>query len=100
MDFKPSGYNDTTDLYRQILWSAQKIEDRKLIAMIKERLTNQALPLGEESLPCEVIPFPGVYHPRPASESGPQLWPSRPQFQALLLFAGYWSVITLSLLIG
>ena len=85
MNAKPTGYNDTTDLYLQILWSAQKIEDRKLIAMIKDRLTHQALPIGEESLPCEVIPFPGAYRPPLTGDSGPQLWPSRPQFQVCSL---------------
>ena len=100
MNTRLQGYNDTTDIYLQILWSAQKIEDRKLILMIMDRLTNQALPIGEQSLPCEVIPFPGAYTPPLAPEDSLQLWPSRPQFQALLLFAGYWSMITISLLIG
>ncbi len=78
-------YVETTDLYLQILWEAQKVEDKKLVKMMRKRLmqnTPHILPAGFE---CEVIPFPGsIMPPVPASED-PQIWPQNPVFQTLFV---------------
>ena len=52
-------FNETNDIYLQILTKAQYAEDKKLIVMVMERLKEKG-PLVEMPEPvCDVIPFPG-----------------------------------------
>lgn len=86
-------YVETTDLYLQILWEAQKVEDKKLVKMIRKRLMQDApqiLPAGFE---CEVIPFPRPFVP-PVPAEEPQIWPQNPVFQTLFVASCYaWLIV-------
>lgn len=92
-------YSETKDLYLEILWHAQRVEDQKLIALIKERLRRKAESLSV-SEPCgQIIPFPilatgAVPMPgnsMPSEESS--LWPRRPALQGISLFSAYCAVV-------
>ena len=57
-------FNETTDLYLQILRDAQFVEDKKLIRMVKERLKQNPCAADGPSPPVgEIIPFPCTGHP-------------------------------------
>ena len=50
--------NDSVDLYRRMLWDAQKVEDKKLARLVQKRLSPH-LKTGQES--CnKIIPFPAM----------------------------------------
>jgi len=98
-----SGYNETTDIYLQILWTAQKMEDQKLVCIIKERLkaeTNALLYTTEGE--CQVLPFPCSFAtptPIPLREET-IAWPRQPLLQTLSIFGCYCSFVLLFFLIG
>ncbi len=53
-------YNETTDLYKEILrGEAQRIEDKRLIRIIQQRLKSLGNVSCFTSSGCEVIYFPG-----------------------------------------
>ena len=51
-------FNETTDLYLQLLRKAQEVEDPRLVGMILERLRQGAPHLVATDSGCVVIPFP------------------------------------------
>ena len=51
-------FNETTDVYLQILRDAQFVEDKKLILMVKDRLRNNGHHAGGMLPAGEIIPFP------------------------------------------
>lgn len=52
------GFNETNDLYQEMLMSAQRMEDKKLVRLIKQRLECiEASPTGA-ARKCKVIMFP------------------------------------------
>ncbi len=94
-------YTETKDLYLEILWQAQRVEDQKLVALIKERLTRRTDNISA-SEPCgRIIPFPLLTtgalpksgFPVPSEES--TLWPRRPALQGVSLFSAYCAVVIL-----
>ena len=102
-------FDETTDLYLEILRSAQKVEDRKLIRLIGTRLREigQIIPSTDES--CEIILFPGAYshvvlpRPAPASSPVPESAPFWPRFafrQTVWALSGCAALILGGLLIG
>ena len=54
----PEAFNETTDLYLQLLRKAQEVEDPRLVGMILERLKLGAPYLVATDSGCVVIPFP------------------------------------------
>jgi hypothetical protein len=98
-------YSETKDLYLELLWQAQRVEDQKLVALIKERLRRRIDPVGAAE-PCgNVIPFPAIaagtisspvlmkMTPLPSDE--PSMWPRRPGRQGAYLFSAYCAVVLL-----
>ncbi len=81
-------YNETTDLYLEILREAQKIEDKKLITMIKERLASSGLNSFLSSEGCEIIPFPCKFTP-PEQPMESRFWPKMEALQMTLIFFIY-----------
>lgn len=95
------GYTVTKDLYLEILWQAQRVEDQKLVALIKQRLTRSAEKLSAaEAYGCgKIIPFPiAAVGPLPVGrlslpQDEPTLWPRRPALQGLTLFSAYCAMV-------
>ena len=54
-------YSETRDVYLEILHDAQKVEDRKLIALIGSRLREFSLAEATLDSGCKIIPFPASY---------------------------------------
>lgn len=92
-------YNETTDLYLDILHEAQKIEDKKLIRMIKDRLVHcdwKPFPASEE---CEIIPFPGSFPPTFQTDEECRFWPKLDVLQMLLIFLAYLILVSSQLIL-
>ncbi len=94
-------YIETTNLYWEMLWKAQRIEDRKLVHLIRRRLQDiKSRPCPE---PCRIIPFPV-----PASivaapllyESAFSFWPKYPLTGPLSFVAAYFMIIAANLIAG
>jgi hypothetical protein len=78
-----------TDLYLEMLRDAQRVEDRKLIRMIRSRLKHVRRAPILTPCGCEVIFFPRTEIPcRPPIEDLP-FWPRRLVRELLVLAAGY-----------
>jgi hypothetical protein len=85
--------NDNVDLYRQMLWDAQKVEDKKLARLVQKRLSPH-LHTGREN--CnKIIPFPAP--PVFCTEAEPadfwkeqQFWTGLMQLFIVLGIAGAW----------
>jgi len=87
-------YVETTDLYLQILWEAQKVEDKKLVKMIRKRLTQNTPQILQAGFECEVIPFPRPFVPPVTVAEEPQIWPQNPVFQTLFVASCYaWLIV-------
>ncbi len=68
--------NDNVDLYRRMLWDAQKVEDKKLARLVQKRLTPH-LKSGREN--CnKIIPFPVT--PMFCAETEPTIFWREQQF--------------------
>ncbi len=51
-------FNETTDLYLEILVNAQRMEDKKLIRLIKQRLESVDASSSPPTRRCKIIMFP------------------------------------------
>ncbi len=51
-------FNETTDLYLEILMEAQRMEDKKLIHLVKQRLETMAPAPPPTRGGCKIIMFP------------------------------------------
>ena len=91
-------YNETTDLYLEILREAQKIEDKKLIIMIRERLAGSGLNSFLTPEGCEIIPFPCKSTP-PAQPLESGFWPKMEALQMTLIFFMYLLLVSGHLLL-
>jgi hypothetical protein len=66
----------TTDLYLEMLREAQRVEDKKLVALIRRRLKHAARPPVRTPAGCEIICFPRhVYSPMSAPIEDLPFWP-------------------------
>ncbi len=74
--------NGNVDLYRRMLWDAQKVEDKKLARLVQKRLSPH-LKSGRES--CDkIIPFPVT--PVFCTETEPIIfWKEQQFWQGLML---------------
>ena len=91
-------YIETTNLYLEMLWQAQRIEDRKLVALLHRRLFGPTTPKTNEAPCCRIFPFPAtagqIHHPLPI----PAFWPSRPVTITLAGVATYCLLLVLGIL--
>ena len=56
-----SEYDDTNDLYQQMLWEAKKMEDKRLAKMIVKRMSaKRKADSSSDAAPDNVILFPAV----------------------------------------
>lgn len=82
-------FNETTDLYLQLLRRAQEVEDPRLVGMILERLKQGAPPLMATDSGCVVIPFP-IDAARPeARVDESRFWPQLAAAQVVVIVALY-----------
>ena len=71
----PEEFNETNDLYLQMLRRAQEVEDPRLVSMILERLKSGSEHPATIDSACVVIPFP-IHIARPeSSEEKFPFWP-------------------------
>ena len=82
-------YIETTDLYLEMLWQAQRVEDRKLIGMLHQRLMNLTAPQKSAAMMCRIIPFPVRRPQAPLADTVPAFWPARPVTGTLAWLATY-----------
>ena len=87
-------YNETTDLYLDILQEAQQVEDRKLIQMIRSRLRDLREPATATADGCEVILFPRAALPNLAPVEEPDFWPKFARQQVAVIFSTYFVIVT------
>ena len=90
-------YHAMRDQYLELLWTAQKVEDRRLTELILQRLKDTAIEMTVAPSPaCEVIPFPCIYvHPAVPSDSEycHQPWPRQPLHHLVSILCGYCAVV-------
>jgi hypothetical protein len=78
-----------TDIYLDMLRDAQRVEDRRLIRMIRQRLKSLHQAPVLTPCGCEIIFFPRAEYPlRPSIEDLP-FWPRRLLRELVVLAAGY-----------
>ena len=82
------------DQYLELLWAAQRVEDRRLTEMILGRLKAIAYEMTVAPAPaCEVIPFPSlIVHASRTSQLGEYidpLWPRQPLHHLMSMLCGY-----------
>ena len=82
-------FYQTTDIYLEMLRDAQRVEDRKLIRMIRRRL--KSVRQAPEFTPagCEIIFFPRAAVPCPPPIEDRPFWPRRLLRELLVMVAGY-----------
>ena len=93
-------YFEATDLYLEMLYTAQKVEDQKLMAIIRRRLKDQAHKMMIPESGCEVIVFPLGMNTTLVMPEEKQLWPQKPFRHLMAIFISYCGFITLISLIG
>ena len=93
-------YTETKDLYLEILWQAQRVEDQKLVALIKERLCCGTGGRAATMETCaKIIPFPALptgplaVEGVPLALEEPSLWPRRPALHGVSIFSAYCAAI-------
>ena len=66
----------TTDLYLEMLREAQRVEDKRLVQLIRRRLKHMGRPPKFTSAGCEIICFPRpVFSRMPAPIEDLPFWP-------------------------
>jgi len=95
-------YIETTNLYWEMLWKAQRIEDKKLVHLIRRRLLDIKNQPHPAPLACQIIPFPAsvaVAAPL-ARKSSFSFWPKYPLTGTLSFLAAYFMIIAVNLIAG
>lgn len=98
MDEKSQDYHCMQDHYLELLWAAQKVEDRRLTELILRRLKDTALEMTVAPAPaCEIIPFPSLNVHTAGCDDGYDdirlLWPRQPLRHLLSMICGYCAVV-------
>jgi len=87
------------DHYLELLWSSQKVADRRLTELILQRLKDTAVEMTIAPVPaCKIIPFPSIVAqpestPHQGYEDIQLLWPRKPLRHLLSMACGYWAVV-------
>lgn len=95
-------YIETTNLYWEMLWKAQRVEDKKLVRLIRRRLLTPKRQPCHDPGPCRIIPFPApvaVAVPLP-KETAFSFWPKYPLTGTLSFLAAYFMLIAVNLIAG
>lgn len=97
-DRNKNDYHYMRDQYLELLWAAQKVEDRRLTELILQRLKETALEMTVAPAPaCEIIPFPNIIvHTSGCADRYDDirlLWPRQPLRHLLSMICGYCSVV-------
>ena len=86
-------YYQATDLYLQMLREAQRVEDKKLVRLIRNRLRHAGRPPVLTSAGCEIICFPRrVCAPIGAPIEDLPFWP-RFGFRQIAAFAAIYCIL-------
>ena len=87
-------FNETTDLYLEILQEAQQVEDKKLIRIIRQRLMHSDPNNYQTNDGCEIIFFP-VHAPEPViAPDTSRFWPKFAFAQLGILLFTYLLLLT------
>ncbi len=89
-----SEFNETTDLYLEILQEAQRVEDKKLVKIIRKRLRQMRQPVYATPNGCEIIMFPKLFNPPYAPLKEPMFWPKQAFAHIAFILAGYLLLLT------
>ena len=85
------------DQYLELLWAAQKVEDRRLTELVLKRLKDMAIEIAVHPSPaCEIIPFPSIIvQPLGLSSEADHIhpWPRQPLRHLLSVVCGYCAVV-------
>jgi hypothetical protein len=87
-------FNETTDLYLEILREAQKIEDKKLVRIIQSRLRQVRQPVYATPNGCRIIAFPRLFAQSFPQLKKPRFWPKLAYTQIAMIIAGYLLLLT------
>jgi hypothetical protein len=87
-DFKDQ-YVETTDLYLEMLWQAQRVEDRKLVGLLHQRLLRLTVSSPCKPVVCRIIPFPAQPGKTPCLDTASGFWPANPATNTLAYLASY-----------
>lgn len=91
-------YSQTNDLYLQMLREAQRVEDRRLAAMILQRLKDNVHLSTHRENDNLIIPFPCPFIPSLLTPNDPsaRVWPKNIVTHTLAAVAGYVALILTS----
>ncbi|WP_419656268.1 uncharacterized protein Dvar_53710 [Desulfosarcina variabilis str. Montpellier] len=98
MNHSDQHYHEMRDQYLELLWAAQKVEDRRLTELILQRLKDTAIEMTVAPSPaCEIIPFPCIigHHYGNETMHAPShlMWPRQPLRHLISILCGYWIVV-------
>lgn len=100
-------YNCMRDQYLELLWAAQKVEDRRLTELILLRLKDMAVEMAIAPSPaCEIIPFPSIivqpsgFHGSVSEQDCSHPWPRQPLRHLLSIVCGYCAVVLFFAMFG
>ena len=105
MDNRRIEYDETNDLYRQMLWEAQRLEDKRLAKMITRRMTSRRHSIMASNADSKnVILFPMApalclpAEPEHVFWKQGQFWQDLVQFMFVLVFGEAWFLFFMHLL--
>ncbi|MCG6893218.1 MAG: hypothetical protein LJE65_06400 [Desulfobacteraceae bacterium] len=85
-------YDETTDLYMQMLWEARKVEDKRLAKLILHRIQSRrpSERVGKEAN-ANIVPFPMAQALCVPSEPEIPFWKQQQFWQDVILFGAFLS---------
>ena len=87
-------FNETTDLYLEILQEAQEIEDKKLIELIRNRLRQMHQPVYATPDGCQIILFPKLLIPQCRILKESRFWPKQALAHIGIILSFYLLMLT------
>ena len=87
-------FNETTDMYLEILQEAQKVEDKKLIEIIRSRLRQMHEPVYATPDGCQIILFPRLLIPSCQRLNEPRFWPKQALAHIAIILSTYLIMLT------
>ena len=94
-------FSDSRDIYLELLLEAQKIEDRKLVKLIRSRLREFSQMGSVTEYGCQIIPYPGVCmataaQPAPPLHESAPFWPRFSLRHIIWSLSGYVTLLFLA----
>ena len=87
-------FNETTDLYLELLQEAQEIEDKKLIELIRNRLRQMHQPVYATPDGCQIILFPKLLIPSCTILKESRFWPKQALAHICIMVSAYLLMLT------